>query len=145
MAIHGIGTAAGFARSMVACKASGMWRVIRAHIEGRNAVSLERERRTTLLSVPSALPPGAEVYDLRADGSLLQLRVPPVMRIDAIYSGNYKQQIPRIALPMAGPPGCLVRSDEPVNPSWRYVPRRSPDLSEVPPDWRDLPLIILGR
>jgi hypothetical protein len=51
MAIYGIGAAAGFARSVIACKASSMWRAIRAHIEGRNAVSLERERRTTLLTV----------------------------------------------------------------------------------------------
>ena len=91
MAIQGIGAVVGFARAAIACKTSGMWRAIRAHIEGRNAVSLERDRRTTLLTVPSALPPGAEVYDLRADGSLLQLRVPPVMRIDAILSSNLEQ------------------------------------------------------
>lgn len=95
----------GFARAAIACKTSGMWRVIRAHIEGRNAVSLERERRTTLLTVPSALPPGAEVYDLRADGSLLQLRVPPVMRIDAILSSDLEQDTSRTALPAADPPG----------------------------------------
>ncbi len=111
MAIHGIGAAA------IACKASGIWRAIRAHIEGRNAVSLERERRTTLLTVPPALPPGTEVYDLRADGSLLQLRVPPVMRIDAIVGGNPEQQIPRIALPMAGPPGQHSAGEQASVPS----------------------------
>jgi hypothetical protein len=82
-----------------------MWRVIRAYIEGRNAVSLERERRTTLLTVPSALPPGTEVYDQRADGSLLQLRVPPTVHIDAILSANPKQDTPWIGLPMPDPPG----------------------------------------
>jgi hypothetical protein len=42
--------------------------------------------------------------------------------------------------------GYLVRSDAPVDPSWRHqVPPRSPDLSKVPPEWHDLPLIILGR
>ncbi len=65
MAIQGIGAAVGLAWSVTACKASGMWRAIRAHIEGRNAVNLERERRTTLLTVPSALPPGTEVYGPR--------------------------------------------------------------------------------
>jgi hypothetical protein len=40
--------------------------------------------------------------------------------------------------------GCLVRSDVTFNPDWFRTPR-SPDLSKVPPDWRDLPLIILGR
>jgi hypothetical protein len=105
MAIQGIGAVAGFARAAIACKTSGMWRAIRAHIEGRNAVSLERERRTTLLTVLPALPPGTEVYDLRADGSLLHLRVPLVMRIDAILGGNPEKGTPRIALPAADPPG----------------------------------------
>lgn len=40
----------------------------------------------------------------------------------------------------------LVRSDAPVDPSWRHqIPPGSPDLSKVPPKWHDLPLIILGR
>lgn len=42
--------------------------------------------------------------------------------------------------------GCLVRSDARVDPSWsHYSPPRAPDLSNVPRDWHDLPLIILGR
>lgn len=40
--------------------------------------------------------------------------------------------------------GSLVRSDAPVEPHWARA-SRSPDLSQVPPEWRDLPLIILGR
>ena len=105
MTLYGMGAAAGFARSVIACRASSMWRAIRAHIEGRNAVSLERERRTTLLTVPSALPPGTVVYDLRADGSLLQLRVPAEMRFGAIYSGYPERQTPQIAIPMVDPLG----------------------------------------
>jgi hypothetical protein len=76
-----------------------MWQVVRAHIEGRNAVSLERERRTTLLTVPVALPPGADIYDRRADGSVLQVRVLPIMRIDSLCSGNTERDAFRVALP----------------------------------------------
>jgi hypothetical protein len=111
MAVQRIGAVVSFARSAIACRTSGMWRAIRAHIEGRNAVSLERERRTTLLAVPSALPPDAEVYDLRADGSLLQLRVPLVTRIDARLGGNPEKDSPRTVLPAVGPPGQDSRGE----------------------------------
>lgn len=109
--IHGIGAAA------IACKASGMWRAIRAHIEGRNAVSLERERRTTLLTVPPSLPPGTEVFDLRADGSLLQLRVPAVMRIDAIPAGTMNNKSLGSPFPWPGPPGQHSAGEQASIPS----------------------------
>jgi hypothetical protein len=40
--------------------------------------------------------------------------------------------------------GSLVRSAVSVDPDWSGS-FRSPGLSKVPPEWRDLPLIILGR
>jgi hypothetical protein len=102
MAIQGIGAVVGLAWSAIMCRASGMWQAIRAYIEGRNAVNLEKERRITLLTVPLALPPGTEVCDLRADGSLLQLRVPPIMWLDAT-PGGHTEQSTSLALPPVGP------------------------------------------
>ncbi|MFE4628672.1 hypothetical protein [Streptomyces mirabilis] len=65
----------------------GMWQAIRARIDGRNAVSFERERRTTLLTVPPALPTGARVYDKRADGSVLDISIPYPAHLDLMISG----------------------------------------------------------
>jgi hypothetical protein len=79
---------AGAARRAVRCRAAGIWLAISAQIEGRNAVSFERERRATLLSVPLALPPGTELYDKRPDGSALLLRVPATARIDSAATGD---------------------------------------------------------
>jgi hypothetical protein len=54
-----------------------MCQSVRAHIEGRNAVRFERERRATLLTVPYALPPGTHLYEQRPDRSILRLQRPP--------------------------------------------------------------------
>jgi hypothetical protein len=99
MVIQGFRAAVGLARSAITCKVSGMGQAVRAYVEGRNVVNLERERRITLLTVPPALPPGAEVYDLRADGSVLQMRIQQSMRIDTVPAGDTYQGAPRGALP----------------------------------------------
>lgn len=101
MAIPLVGSAAHLAHSAIMCRIGGMWRAIRAHIDGRNAIRLERERRATLLMVPLALPPGAEVDDLRADGSVLRLRV-PAAPMGASLGGDTRRSAPRVALPVSG-------------------------------------------
>jgi hypothetical protein len=45
-------TVLGLLRSTTRCRVGGMWQAVRAHIEGRNAVRFERERRATLLTRP---------------------------------------------------------------------------------------------
>jgi hypothetical protein len=82
MAIH-IGAAFGLARLVIQSRLCGLWRAVLAFVEGRNAVTFERERRITLLAVSPALPPGTEIYDSRADGSVLRVRVPSACLIRA--------------------------------------------------------------
>ncbi|WP_119580653.1 hypothetical protein [Streptomyces europaeiscabiei] len=62
----------------------GMWHTIRTWVEGKNAATFERERRTTLLTAPSALQQGGSIYDRRADGSVLKITVPTRERLDII-------------------------------------------------------------
>lgn len=76
MAIEGLLAAVVLARSVTTPGSGGIWQVIGAHIARRKTVAVERERRRTLLTVPSTLPPGTQIYDLRADGSVLLLSVP---------------------------------------------------------------------
>jgi hypothetical protein len=71
--------AAGLARR----ETGGVWGAVRAYVEWRAARAFERERRATLLMVPQALPPGTLVYDRRADGSVLELRIPESAKIGA--------------------------------------------------------------
>lgn len=68
--------AAGLARR----ETGGAWAAVQAYIERRAARAFERERRATLLTVPQVLPPGSRVYDRRADGSVLELRIPAPAR-----------------------------------------------------------------
>lgn len=56
---------------------AGMWQTVRSWVEGRQARLFERERRTTLQTVPAAVPQGAWIVDRRADGSSLELLIPP--------------------------------------------------------------------
>ncbi|MEV5576904.1 hypothetical protein AB0L06_43365 [Spirillospora sp. NPDC052269] len=110
MVIQGIHTAVGLARSAIKCKASGLWQVIQAYVVGRNAVTLERERRTTLLVVASLLPPGTELLDLRADGSTLELRAPAVTRVEFLIDGNIEQSSSQNTCPSSELPSeCAVR------------------------------------
>jgi hypothetical protein len=81
------------------CRTGGIWHAISAHIEGRNAVSFERERRVTLVRLSQALSPGTEVFDQRADGGTLLLRVPATKRVGSVLAGN---------LPAICPPGDIV-------------------------------------
>ena len=60
-------------------RAGGMWEAIQALVHGRQAKEFERERRATLLAVPSALTPGTRIVDRRADGSILIIEVPSVL------------------------------------------------------------------
>jgi hypothetical protein len=53
----------------------GIWGAVQAYIERQAARVFERERRATLLTVPQTLPPGTLLYDRRADGSVLELRI----------------------------------------------------------------------
>ncbi|MEU5024868.1 hypothetical protein [Streptomyces milbemycinicus] len=62
----------------------GMWHTIRSWIEGKNAARFERERRTTLLTAPLAIPQGGRIYDQRADGSVLEIAIPAQERLSVI-------------------------------------------------------------
>ncbi len=106
---------AGAARRAVRCRAVGLWHAISAQIEGRNAVSFERERRATLLSIPLALPPGTELYDKRPDGGTLLLRVPAAASIESVPAGN----ITVISPPDKGVDGsrCLTAQPEKSEPA----------------------------
>jgi hypothetical protein len=73
-------TVLGLLRSTTRCGVGGMWHAVRVHIEGRNAVRFERERRATLLTVPYALPPSTHLYEQRPDGSVLRLQRGPYGR-----------------------------------------------------------------
>ena len=70
-------------RGAVACPLNGawagMWHAMCKWIEGRQARLFERERRATLELIPGALPPGTTITDRRADGSVLDVRIPPVL------------------------------------------------------------------
>jgi hypothetical protein len=90
MVIAQIGAAIKMARFTARVRKGGMWLAIRAFIEGRNAVAVERERRATLLMVPPAQQPGTEIYDRRPDGSVLRVRIPAnqvVVYAAAVQSG----------------------------------------------------------
>lgn len=64
-----------FYSSSLAGKTSAIACAICAHIQGRNAVRFEQERRLTLLTVGSALPPGSEIRDERTGVGSLYLRL----------------------------------------------------------------------
>lgn len=76
MIVTQIGAAIKMARFAARFKRGGMWRAIRAFIEGRNAVAFERERRATLLLVPPMQQAGTYIYDRRPDGSVLSIQIP---------------------------------------------------------------------
>ncbi|GGZ29086.1 hypothetical protein [Streptomyces nitrosporeus] len=69
----------------------GMWHTIRTWVEGKNAATFERERRTTLLSAPLAIQQGGRVYDKRADGSVLEIVVPTQERLDVIAGESVRR------------------------------------------------------
>ena len=69
--------AAGIVCPAACPKSSGLWGVIHTCIEGKAARVFERERRTTLHRVAAHLQPGTELYDRRADGSVLYIRISP--------------------------------------------------------------------
>jgi hypothetical protein len=75
MVIQYFWPAFGLARSVIRSRLCGLWRAVLTYLEGRSAVIFERERRTTLLAVSPMLSPGTEIYDSRADGSVLSVRV----------------------------------------------------------------------
>jgi hypothetical protein len=71
------------ASPFAACRAvGGAWSAALACIEGRSDRLFERERRQTYQAVPRALLPGTYVYDRRADGSILEIRIPPAARTE---------------------------------------------------------------
>jgi hypothetical protein len=58
-------------------------------VEGRSARLFERERRQTYQAVPHVLLPGTHVFDRRADGSILEITIPPAAQTGAtIEAGN---------------------------------------------------------
>ncbi len=61
----------------------GAWFAALAWIEGRSARLFEQERRQTYQAVPHALLPGTYVYDRRADGSILEIRIPATAQMEA--------------------------------------------------------------
>lgn len=68
----------------------GMWHTIRSWVEGKNAATFERERRTTLLTAPLAIQQGGRIYDQRADGSVLEITVPVQERLDVIVGESVR-------------------------------------------------------
>lgn len=108
MVIPGFSVVTSAARRAVRCRTGGMWHAISAQIEGRSAVKFERERRVTLLSVPRMLPSGTEVYDQRADGGTLVVRVPAAPGVVSVLAGK---------APAIGPPGENLISN------WRITAR----------------------
>lgn len=64
--------------------AGGAWATVRSYIEGRSARLFERERRETYQKVPHVLPTGTRIYDKRADGSILEVSVPPALQLEVI-------------------------------------------------------------
>ncbi|MFD0343344.1 hypothetical protein ACFVH0_32480 [Streptomyces sp. NPDC127117] len=68
----------------------GMWHTIRSWVEGKNAATFERERRTTLLTAPLAIQQGGRIYDQRADGSILEITVPSTERPDVIVGESVR-------------------------------------------------------
>ena len=65
--------------------AGGAWAAVNTYIEGRSARLFERERRETYKTVPHLFPPGTRIYDRRADGSVLEVSIPPTIHIDVIH------------------------------------------------------------
>ena len=76
MVITQIGAAIKMARFAARFKKGGVWQAVRTFIDGRNAVAFERERRTTLLTVPPRQKAGTFIYDKRPDGSVLSIQIP---------------------------------------------------------------------
>jgi hypothetical protein len=96
MVIAQIGAAIKMARFTARVRKGGIWLAIRVFIEGRNAVAVERERRTTLLMVPAMQQPGTEIYDRRSDGSVLRIRIPAnqvVVYAAAVQSGPVTREM----------------------------------------------------
>lgn len=91
MAIQAMRAVAGLACSAVNRKAGGLWRVLSAVVEGRNAVNFERERRRTLLALLPALPAGTRLHDRRTDGGVLTIHGSPATHINVALSGNTAQ------------------------------------------------------
>jgi hypothetical protein len=75
---------------LAARKASGgIWLALLSYVEGRSARLFERERRQTYQAVPHVLLPGTHVFDRRADGSILEITIPPAAQTGAtIEAGN---------------------------------------------------------
>jgi len=75
---------------LTTCKAGGggIWPALVAYVEGRSARLFERERRQTHQAVPSVLLPGTHVFDRRADGSILEITIPPASHKEAIIETN---------------------------------------------------------
>lgn len=91
MIITQIGAAIKMVRFAARFKKGGMWQAIRAFIDGRNAVAFERERRATLMMVPSIQQAGTDIYDQRPDGSVLRIQIPAnqvVVYAAAVQSGS---------------------------------------------------------
>jgi hypothetical protein len=61
-------------------RSGGMWQAVQVFVQGRQAKAFERERRATLLAVPQTLTPGMRIIDRRADGSVLIIEIPSVLR-----------------------------------------------------------------
>jgi hypothetical protein len=116
MVIPGFSIMTNATRRAARFKTGGLWHAISAQIEGCSAVKFERERRVTLLSVPVALPPGTEVYDQRADGGTLVVRVPAAPGVVSVLAGD---------VPVIRSPGVNLTSN------WRITAR--PEGSERHP------------
>jgi hypothetical protein len=77
----------------------GMWQTVRSWVEGRQARLFERERRTTLQTVPATVPQGVWIVDRRADGSSLELLIPPGGSHPDVHEGRPQSGTAGILLP----------------------------------------------
>ncbi len=72
----------------VGASLGGMWQAVRAYVQGRQARLFERERRATLQIIPQTLLPGIRIYDRRADGSVLEVHIPPPTQMKVAVEGH---------------------------------------------------------
>lgn len=84
----------------------GMCQVMRGWVEGRQARLFERERRATLRTVPQTVPLGTTIIDRRADGSILEVRVPALPRV--AYPADVSRADVYEGGPDAGTAGVLL-------------------------------------
>lgn len=115
LAVPRVQTVAGLVCSAIRCRAGGAWQVLQTYLAGRNSVAFERERRVTLLALPSLLPPGAQLRDHRSDGSILEVQILPTP-LDVVDQGASEHSTRQRALSQPELPCDATASASPLSP-----------------------------